>query len=152
MAFFRGFLMKYKQRERIIREHILPWQIVRLYCQFTTPPKNKYFLIVKVEPQPLLFMVNSRIHPYVKSRAYLNQCQAPLKANENLFLTHDSYVDCREVCKHFSLNDIVTQVETDMRRIKGFISTESQEQVIAAIKISPVLVQKDKNEILINLE
>ncbi|WP_069472189.1 hypothetical protein [Candidatus Marithrix sp. Canyon 246] len=144
--------MKNRQRDRIIREHILPWQIIRLYCQFTTPPKNKYFLIVKIEPQPLLFMVNSRIHPYVRGRAYLNQCQARLKANHNLFLTHDSYVDCREVCRNFSLNDIVTQMETDMRRVKGFISTESQEQVIAAIKISPVLEQKYKNEIVSNLE
>ncbi len=144
--------MKNKQRDRRIRENILPWQIIRLYCEFTTPPKNKYFLIVKIEPQPLLFMVNSRIHPYVRSRAYLNQCQARLKANQNLFLTHDSYVDCREVCTKFSLNDILTQVQTDMRRIKGFISTESQEQVIAAIKISPVLEQKYKNEIVANLE
>jgi len=144
--------MKNRQQDRRIRENILPWQIIRLYCQFTTPPKNKYFLIVQIEPQPLLFMVNSRIHPYVRSRAYLNQCQALLKANQNLFLTHDSYVDCREVCRNFSLNDIATQVEADMRRIKGFISTESQEQVIAAIKISPVLEQKYKNEIVSNLE
>jgi hypothetical protein len=144
--------MNNKQREINLRENILPWQIIRLYCQFTTPPKNKYFLIVKIEPQPLLFMVNSRIHPYVRSRAYLNQCQARLKANQNLFLTHDSYVDCREVCRQFSLNEIFTQVQTDMRRIKGFISTESQEQVIAAIKISPVLEQKYKNEIVSNLE
>lgn len=144
--------MKNRQQKRRIQENILPWQIVRLYCQFTTPPKNKYFLIVKIEPQPLLFMVNSRIHPYVRSRASLNQCQARLKANQNLFLTHDSYVDCREVCRNFSLNDIVTQVETDMRRFKGFISTESQEQVIAAIKISPVLEQKYKNEIISNFE
>ncbi len=143
--------MKNRQQDRRLREHILPWQIIRLYCQFTTPPKNKYFLIVKIEPEPLLFMVNSRIHPYVRSRAYLNQCQARLKANQNLFLTHDSYVDCREVCRNFSLNDILTQVQADMRRIKGFISTESQEQVIAAIKISPVLEQKYKNEIVANL-
>ncbi len=134
--------------QRYILENILPWQVLRLFCKFTTPPKNKHMLIVGVEPRPLLLMVNSQIHPYIKSRAYLKSCQVLLPASEHLFLAHDSYVDCRNVCTTFSLDEIVTQIHADGRRIRGFISEQAQEQVIAAIKFCPVLEKQYKNMIL----
>jgi len=137
-----------QQQERYIRENILPWQVLRLFCQFTTPPKNKHLLLVSIYPRPLLFMVNSHIHPYIESRAYLKSCQVLLPASKNWFLAHDSYVDCREAYANFSLDDIVSQVQTDGRRVKGFISDEAQEQVLAATKICPVLEKTYKNSIL----
>ncbi|EDN66710.1 conserved hypothetical protein [Beggiatoa sp. PS] len=136
------------RKERSIQENILSWQVLRLFCKFTTPPKNKHLLLVSIYPQPLLFMVNSHIHPYIKIRPHLMSCQVSLKANKHFFLAHDSYVDCREACAHFSLNDIVKQVSNDRGRLKGFISEEAQEQVIAAIKVCPVLEKKYKNLIL----
>ncbi|WP_349646809.1 hypothetical protein [Candidatus Parabeggiatoa sp. HSG14] len=136
------------QQEKYIRENILPWQVLRLFCHFTTPPKNKHVLTVSLYPRPLLLMVNSQIHPYIKNRAYLKSCQVLLRASEHLFLAHDSYVDCRNVCTTFSLNDIVAQVHADRQRIKGFISDEAQTQVIAAIKVCPALEKQYKNLIL----
>jgi ferredoxin len=140
--------MKAQQQEKYVRESILPWQILRLFCQFTTPPKNKHILIASIYPHPLLLMVNSQIHSYIKSRPCLKSCQVLLRASEHLFLAHDSYVDCRNVCTTFSLNDIVAQVHADRRRIKGFISDEAQAQVIAAIKVCPTLEKQYKNLIL----
>ncbi len=136
------------QPEKFIRENILPWQILRLFCQFTTPPKNKHLLIVCINPRPLFFIVNSKIHPYVKGRPDLKSCQVLLKASQHLFLAHDSYVDCRDVCTNFSLDDIVTQVQTGRQRMKGFISEDAQEQVMAAIKVCPILEKQYKNLIL----
>lgn len=136
------------QRERYIRESILPWQVLRLFCQFTTPPKNKHMLLACLYPRPLLLMVNSQIHPYIKNRPYLKSCQAPLQVEQHLFLAHDSYVDCREIYTNFSLNDIVAQIRANRQRIRGFISEEAQEQVIAAIKVCPVLEKQYKKLIL----
>jgi len=140
--------MTKKRQERFIRENILPWQLFRLFCQFTTPPKNKHLLLVGIYPHPLLLMVNSKIHPYIKSRAYLKSSQVSLNASQHYFLAHDSYIDCREVYTALTLNDIVTQVETDRQRIRGFVNEETQEQVIAAIKASQVLEKQYKNLIL----
>jgi len=70
------------------------------------------------------------------------------KASQHLFLAHDSYVDCRDVCTNFSLDDIVTQVQTGRQRMKGFISEDAQEQVMAAIKVCPILEKQYKNLIL----
>lgn len=143
------------RKERYIQENILPWQVLRLFCKFTTPPKNKHLLLVSTYPQPLLFMVNSHIHPYVKIRPHLMSCQVLLKASEHYFLAHDSYIDCRDIYTHFSLSDIVKQVYTDKQRIKGFVGEEAQEQVVAAIKVCPVLEKYYKNlivEELVELE
>jgi len=46
------------------------------------------------------------------------------------------------------LDEIVTQIHADGRRIRGFISEQAQEQVIAAIKFCPVLEKQYKNMIL----
>jgi len=133
---------------KYIEENILPWRILRLFCQFTTPPKNKHMLLVCINPRPLLFMVNSQIHPYIRSKSYLKSCQVLLSVNQHFFLAHDSYADCRNVCTTFSITDIVTQVRADERRMKGFISEQAQEQVIAAIKFCPVLERHYKESIL----
>ncbi len=143
--------MKTERSKSSTRENILPWQVLRLFCPFTTPPKNKHVLIVGVYPQPLILMVNSKIHPYIKSKAYLKSCQVLLSASQHFFLAHDSYVDCRELYTHLSSDDICNQVQADRRCIKGFISDEAQEQVIAAIKICPVLEIHYKNLILAEL-
>jgi ferredoxin len=139
------------RQEQYIRDNILPGQVLRLFCQFTTPPKNKHLLLVGLEPTPLLFMVNSHIHPYVRSRAHLKSCQVLLKASEHFFLAHDSYVDCRNACNSFSLDDIIMQVYRDARRLKGFINEEAQEQVVAAVKACPVLEKHYQNLILAEL-
>ena len=136
------------KQEKFIRENLLPWQILRLFCQFTTPPKNKHLLMVCVQPHPLFFMVNSKIHPYIKTRPYLKSCQVLLKTSQHFFLAHDSFVDCREVCTNFSLEEVVAQAYTNRQRMKGFISEEAQEQVIAAIKVCPVLEKQYKKLIL----
>jgi len=141
-----------KRQDKYIRESILPWQVLRLFCHFTTPPKNKHLLLVSIYPHPLLFMVNSHIHPYIKNRSYLKSCQVLLQASQHWFLAHDSYVDCREAYTNFSLDDIVNQVQSDGRRVKGFISDEAQEQILAATKICPVLEKKYKNSILAEFE
>lgn len=133
---------------RYIQENLLPWRIFRLFCQFTTPPKNKQMLLVCINPRPLLLMVNSQIHPYIRSKPYLKSCQVLLSVNQHFFLAHDSYVDCRNVCSTFSITDIVTQIRADERRMKGFISEDAQEQVIAAIKFCPVLEKHYKESIL----
>ncbi len=144
--------MTKKRQERFIRENILPWQLIRLFCQFTTPPKNKLLLLLGIYPEPLFLMVNSKIHPYIESRASLKSSQVLLKNSEHYFLAHDSYIDCREVYTTFSLNDIVTQVQNDSQRIRGFINEETQDQVIAAIKASPILEKQYKKIVLAELE
>jgi hypothetical protein len=138
--------------EKMIHSNFLPWQVINLFCQFTKRPKDKYMLIINFHPEPWLFMINSQIHSYVKIRPYLLSCQVLLKATEHLFLAHDSYIDCREVYTTFSLKEITHQVRLDNRRIKGFISEEAQEQVIAAVKCCPVLEKQYKNQIIIQSE
>ncbi|MCK5719600.1 MAG: hypothetical protein KAH84_06580 [Thiomargarita sp.] len=143
--------MTWKQQERFIRENILPWQLLRLYCEFTTPAKNKHLLLISLYPNPLLLMINSKIHPYIKSQACLKATQVLLSVNDHYFLPHDSYIDCREVYSYFTLDNIIEQVKNDQRRIRGFINEDVQEQIIAAIKISPVLETRYKNLILAEL-
>jgi hypothetical protein len=133
---------------RYIQDNLLPWRVLRLFCKFTTPAKNKHMLLVCTNPRPLLFMVNSQIHPYIRSKPYLKSCQVLLSVDQHFFLAHDSYVDCRNACTTFSKTDILTQLRADERRMKGFISEQAQEQVIAAIKFCPVLEKHYKNSIL----
>lgn len=94
-----------KEKEQYIDEHLQPGQILYLFCDFTTPPKEKYLVLACPGQNPLLFMINSEIHPFITARPELSKCQIKLDASE-YELDHDSYINCSKVIDEFSEEDI----------------------------------------------
>lgn len=117
------------------------WQVYYLFCTYTKPsPKNKYVAIMCFdEEMPMGILINSEIHPFVQARNYLLPCEVKLEQQIHNFLTHDSYLDCR---------DIFPFPEAQLTDYKGVIHEEVRADVITAVKACTVLTLKFKMKIL----
>ena len=138
-----------EQRKRVIYQNLLPGRVIFLYCDFAN--KDKYLLLACVNPELLFFVINSRVNQFVAKHDYLLKCQVAVGPIHHDFLQHDSYINCTEA-KSLSFQDIYKQLDKDMSRIKGEISTEVRDQVISAVKFARTLSPRDKNAIIVALE
>lgn len=143
------FFSDEKKREHLER-NLQPGQVLYLFCDFTSPPKEKYLILVCAEPKPLFFLINSEIHPYIKVRPELNQCQVSIKKNDHIFLDHDSYIDCIDV-KELVLEEIESQLLIDMSRIKGIITQQVVDDIIKAVEAAKTIIPRHQKWILDSL-
>lgn len=132
-----------------IKEKLQPGRVVYLFCEFTVPePKDKYLLLGCVDPLPLFLVINSEVSDFIKERSHLLRRQAKLDVASHNFLNHDSFIACHEAKSVFSMEDINTQLLNDMNRIKGMISDDVRDQVLAAVKVCTVLPRREKEWIV----
>ena len=66
-------------------------------CVHTTPPKDKWIVVVGKDRDYLGFFINKGINSYVRHRPSLLAAQVPLKESDYGFLGQDSYIDCQQV-------------------------------------------------------
>ena len=134
---------------KTIKENLQPGRVVYLFCEFIIPkPKDKYLLVCCIDPLPLFFVINSEVSDFIKERDHLLRCQAKLDVATHDFLDHDSYIACHEAKSEFTGGDISKQLLSDMGRIKGMISNDVRDQVLAAVKACTVLPSREKVWIL----
>lgn len=131
-----------------IRQSLQPGAVVYLHCPFTNPPKPKYLVVASIRPRLLLFIVNSEIPAYVQKRAHLRCCEVLLDEATHEFLEHDSYVDCQQAIKEFSLDTVESILMSELKRLVGRISADVQAQILAAVKACVVLPERDKGWII----
>jgi len=108
-------------------------------CRYAKPnPKDKFVLIVYIDPSPHGFFINSKINNYIANRDYLLSCEAIIFSTQHSFLVRDSYVDCREI---FSFNNY------ELTDLRGLLSFDAQKSVLNAVASCPVLERIHKNRI-----
>lgn len=144
----------FPEEDKIKKFHsqLKPGMVFYLSCDFTTPPKDKFLLLVCVEPKPLFFVINSKIHEYIKLRPALMSSQVCLAVGEHDFLEHDSYVNCADAIDAFHIKDIEKQVLKRVDRMKSSISQGARNQVISAVKGAQTINKLYKSWILKCLE
>ena len=140
-----------EEKEASFHRQLKPGQVIYLNCTFTNPPKPKYVVLACIKPKLLCFLINSKIHPYIEKNPHLKQSQILIPRDSHSFLDHDSYVDCKEV-KELSLDDVKTQVLSDMSRIKEEISAEVKSTIIKTISASSTITPRHKKWILDSLK
>lgn len=140
-----------EERRKYIQARLTPGRVVLLHCGFTTPPKDKFLVLAALEPEPLFFVINSKINDFIRKRAHLAQCQVEIGHEEHPFLRHHSFIDCTEVRK-IALCDVHEQLERGLGRLKDDISPKVREQIIAAVKFAKTIPAKQKAEILSALD
>lgn len=109
-------------------QYIKAGAVIRLFCDFTTPPKFKYLMIATVEPLQV-FIINSEIPEFIKRNE-------SLEAHRDFDISHlksELVANFSEVYKGTlkgyllrTVIDVVEQSENLSRRIKT--------QIIQAIK------------------
>lgn len=140
-----------EQRIQFIVKALAPGTILHLFCEFTTPPKHKFLVLGCVEPDPILFAINSKVSPYIAARQHLAQCQVMLYQSDHSFLKYDSFLDCTAAIRDFGLDDLTAQLVADFSNIKSRLTEADREAVIKAVSCSVTLEERVKKLVLQSL-
>jgi uncharacterized protein YifN (PemK superfamily) len=119
-------------------------KVLRCFIDFTTPPKEKRFIILGInEAQELLGVVfiNSHINFNVMNTPTLTSLQYELKSSDNLFLTHDSFVNCAEIQK-ISQEKVKEFIQNDMQNILGEVKQQDLINIITLVQNAPTITPK----------
>ncbi len=124
--------------------------VLYLRCGHCNPPKNKFFIIASLEPEPILLFINSRLNDFVNNNPNLKPCHVLIEQSEHTFLQYDSWVNCCAPCFEFSLENIEQDMQYGGKHC-GMLSNLAIDNILIGIKNSPTLEQKNKNRILASL-
>jgi hypothetical protein len=138
-------------KKELIEKDLIPGRFIYLFCPFTTPPKNKYFLVVSINPLVLLFIVNTSVNPFILNNPKLLEAQLLLKQSDYSFLDHDSYLACHEIINQFTLEEIKKILFNDLSRIKGFISQANRDEIVKILNKNMTLTLKQRVHIINSL-
>lgn len=126
-----------------IRKSIVPGRLLHLFCNFTTPPKNKFLAVVATAPELVLFVVNSEINPWLQARPDLRDRQVTIRQHNHAFLARDSYLNCTEAIRKIAMQEIEAQLLNDLTRIKDMLAEGEREAVRYAVQNCRTLTKKE---------
>lgn len=130
-----------------VERHLTPGAILYLFCRFTKTPKEKYVVVVAMEPRLLLFAINSEISHFVRSR-HMVAYQLKLQSDEYDCLDHDSYLDCAQAISDMTRDDIVNQLVADVSRIKGHLTDTTVREIISTVDGAKTITPRDQKAII----
>jgi hypothetical protein len=139
-------------KQEYVDRQLKPGQILYLFCEFTNPPKDKYFVLVGFATLPMLFVINSTINPFVASQPHLRSCQVKLSAADYAFLRHDSYINCAEVIGSLSQAQIRQQILADTARMKGELNVSTKQAILQVVQGASTITPHQKRLITEALE
>jgi len=129
-------------RDDAIDRALQPGSVLYLFCEFTTPPKHKYLVLLHRDQRPLFFVINSRVNAYILHRPWLAQSQVLIPAASHSFLDHDSIIDCSNVRADMSLEDMRNQLAPNLTLYRGDLDEAVRREIVrvvdAATTISPL--------------
>ncbi|ESS72886.1 hypothetical protein MGMO_44c00360 [Methyloglobulus morosus KoM1] len=135
-----------------IENALKPGCVVRLELKLTTITKPKFLVLVTTDdPEYLSFLVNSEINTYIQNRPDLLKCQVSIDAANHNFLSYDSHIACHEITT-IMREEVVRALMADPAALRGKISTDVREQIMAAVKIAKTIDKDKKNRIISSLE
>jgi len=108
-----------------------PGQLIKLYCDWLEKPK--YFLAVSISDGPWLFWISSNKPAFCSSNPEIDADFLILPKEEYPFLDHNSWLDCGEVCRKFTVQNIEYQFRNRMGWKCGEISSDTKTKIIQAV-------------------
>ena len=121
-----------------LEELIVPGRVLRLFCSFTDPPKEKFVVIVATNPINLGFLINSNATDLQKSKKHLSDELIQVsKADGYDFLTNPqpSVLDCTYAAD-LDLDEMVAQLTQDPTRVHGMIANATQRRIVEVLQRS----------------
>jgi hypothetical protein len=136
-----------------LEELVVPGRVLRLFCTFTDPPKEKYVVIVATQPFCLGFLINSSPTELQRSKKHLRDELVSLsRADGYDFLTNPqpSVLDCT-LAADFAFDEVVAQLTQDSSRVLRIITDETRANIVQVVKESMTLEGGISKIILKNL-
>ena len=124
-----------------LEELVVPGRILRLFCSFTNPPKEKFVVVVATDPFCLGFLINSNPTRLQKTKKHLSDELISLSAQDGYaFLTNPqpSVLDCT-FAADLDLDETVAQLTQDPTRVLSFITEATRKRIIEVVKESMTL-------------
>lgn len=122
-------------------ELIVPSRVLRLFCSFTNPPKEKFVVIVATNPCHIGLLINSNPTDLQKSKKHLRDELVEMSKSDGYdFLANPapSVLDCT-FAADFDLDEIVAQLTQDPARVHGLITDATRSRIVAVVKESMTL-------------
>ena len=136
-----------------LEELIVPGRVLRLFCSFTVPPKEKYVVIVATTPFCLGFLFNSSPTELQKSKKHLLDELISISARDGYaFLTNPepSILDCTYAAD-LDFDETVAQLTQDSSRVLSLITDATRERIVEVVKESMTVEVGIANIIVKNL-
>ena len=124
-----------------LEELVVPGRILRLFCSFTNPPKEKFVVVVATQPFCLGFLINSNPTALQKSKKHLSDELISVSAQDGYaFLTNPqpSVLDCT-FAADLDFDETVAQLTQDSSRAFGLITDATRRQIIDVVGESMTL-------------
>jgi len=121
-----------------LEELIVPGRILRLFCSFTVPPKEKFVAIVATDPFHLGFLINSSATELQESKKHLSDELIEIDKSDGYdFLTNPepSVLDCTYAAD-LDLDEMVAQMTQDPARVHGLITDSTRHRILEVLKNS----------------
>ena len=124
-----------------LEELVVPGRILRLFCSFTNPPKEKFVVVVATDPFCLGFLINSNPTRLQKTKKHLSDELISVSAQDGYaFLTNPqpSVLDCT-FAADLDFDETVAQLTQDSSRVLGIITDATRKQIIDVVGESMTL-------------
>lgn len=122
------------------------------FCNFTTPPKNKYMVVCCLNPF-LVLLINSNISEFIQRREELLCCQVDMSKEDHDFLEWDSVVNCIEAHDAFDITDMKEDISDNYLEVfRGSVKPYCMRDVYRAVEQSKVMKRSHKRIILASLQ
>jgi hypothetical protein len=131
-------------REAAVDQRLVPGAV--LYLEVTFPEdgrvKDKYLVMVaSVDPDVLVFVVNTEVNQFVAARPELNRCQLTIDQAGHTFLDYDSFLACHKTLA-IPRAQVAGDLLRDMSRYKGQITDDLRQQILGVIQTQPKMISK----------
>lgn len=135
-----------------IEASLKPGCVIKLVLKFPEITKEKFLVLVADDdPEYFTFIINSEINPFVSNRQHLLQCQVSIDATSHDFLDHDSHIACHEI-RALKREEVIRELMSKPEAIKGNISSDVRNQIVAAVKFAKTIEKDKKSRIIAALE
>ena len=134
--------------EASILRNLKVGSVVYTWCDFCNPAKNKYLLVVSIEPNLLVLVINSEINQfYIANGQDIFHVLVP--QSEHPFLHHDSHACCVEAIDAFDISFMHSSIVANYAEFhRGYLSIRCLKEVYEAVLAQKLIRRGYKIEIL----
>ncbi len=134
-----------------IRRQLRPGTVIKLRRVMDDGEiHEKRFVVVHVDERTVTCIVNSKISAFLRARPVLLRCQVSMPAAAHPFMSHDSHVDCSRT-RVYATDDVVRELQSEPGWVLGAITSGLRDEMVAALKFSPVLSAHEVNSLCASL-
>lgn len=115
--------------------------VLHLRCNLCNPPKNKFFVVVLVDPLKT-FLINSRLTDFQIASPAHQAAMARIRATQHDFLDYDSVIACDHLSHEYDHETVERLLLEEPRRFVGQLHADARVAIAEALHHNKLLAGK----------